>query len=345
MRLGLRFYCIIILLTIGLSLPRFAHHTPDSKGYITVAKYFRGDAPREQLLGQFIYRFLTPFLAATLPSGNLDLNFALVNILATIIAYLIFIPYLRRFVATRTELNVGMLILVVSFPTFNYASGVLSDPVGFLTFIIATYLLLNERYVLFSCAVCLGILARESILFLVPASIVYVVMDSLGQSKRNWTRTLGILAVVSIPPTLVFFGERAYFADIPNPLSHGRAFRKFPERITRTIYWITFLLALGPPSLLCLIGLRRDGLKFVGDLSDREARLLFSLTVVALLQVIYSIATGLSGRFVWPYYSVLIPLAVLASRKTPLFVNVLGPVSDRILGTSKHAGRLGSCPS
>ena len=343
--MGFRFYCIIILLTIVLSLPRFAHHTPDSKSYINVAKYFRGDLPREQLRGPFIYRFLAPLLAATLPSGNLDLNFALVNVLATILAYLIFIPYLRRFVATRTELNVGMLMLVVSFPTFNYASGVLSDPVGFLTFIVATYLLLNERYVLFSCAVCLGILARESILFLVPASIVYVVMGSLGQREKNWTRTFGILAVVSIPPALVFFGEMAYFADIPNPYYYGLSLRRFLGKFTRTTGWITSFLALGPPSLLCLIGLRRDGLRFVSNLPDREARLLFSLTVVGVIHVIHGIATGISGRYVWPYYSILIPLAVLSSRKTPLFVKVLGPVSDRILGASKHAGHLGRCPS
>ncbi len=344
--MGFRFYSIIILLTIGLSLPRFAHHTPDSKYYINVAKYFRGDLPREQLRGPFIYRFLTPLLAATLPSGNLDLNFALINVLATILAYLIFIPYLRRFVPTRTELNVGMLMLIVSFPTFNYASGVLSDPVGFLTFIVATYLLLNERYVLFSCAVCLGILARESILFLVLASIVYVVMGSLGQREKNWTRTFGILAVVSIPPVLVYFGEIAYFADIPNPsYSDVLSLRRFLAKITRTIDWITSLLALGPPSLLCLIGLRSDGLRFVSNPPDREARLLFSLTVVGLIHVIHAIATGISGRYVWPYYSVLIPLAVLSSRKTPLFVKVLGPVSDRILGASKHAGHLGPCPS
>lgn len=339
--MGLRFYSITILLTILLSLPRFAHHTPDSKQYVNLAKYFRGDLPREQLRGPFAYRILVPFLAASLPSDNLDLNFALINVLATILAYLVFIPYLKRFVATRTDFNVGMLMLVVSFPTFNYASAVLTDPVGFLMFSIAAYLLLVERYCLFSCAVCLGLLARESALFLVPASIVYVVMSHLGQKKKNWMKAFGILAIVVIPPALALFADRAYFSDVPNYYSYGLSLRKFLVNITRTINWITFFLALGPPLLLCLIGLRRDGLRFVSNLPHREARLLFSLTIVGVLHMMYSIATGMSGRYVWPYYSVLIPLAVLTSNRTMFFVKALGPVSDRVLGASGNGGRPG----
>ena len=330
-----RLVVVVILITVVLALPRFAHHTPDSKHYISLAKYLRGDVPREQLRGLFAYRILVPFLAATLPSDNLDLNFALINVLATILAYLVFIPYLKRFVTSQTDLNVGMLLLVVSFPTFNYASGVLTDPVGFLMFIIAAYLLLNERYFLFTCAVCLGLLARESALFLVPASIMYIVMGYLGQRKKNWMKAFGILTVVAIPPALLLFADRAFFSDIPNPYYYGLSLRKFVANITRTINWITFLLTLGPPVLLCLIGLRRDGLRFVADLPAREARLLFSITIVGVLHMIYSVATGMSGRYVWPSYSVLIPLAVLLGNRTTLFMEGLVPIANRIFGASE----------
>jgi hypothetical protein len=166
-------------------------------------------------------------------------------------------------------------------------------------------------------------------------------MRFLGQREKNWTRTLGILAVVSIPPALVFFSEIAYFADIPNPYTYGLSLRKFLVNIRVTVFWVTFLLTLGPPLLLCLVGLRRDGLRFVSNLPDREARLLFSLTMVGVLNMEYVIARGMSGRYVWPYYSALIPLVVLSSSRTALFIKALGPMSDRILGASGNSGRIG----
>jgi len=43
----------VILLRVALALPRFGHHTPDSQHYIALARYFRGEVPREKLRGPF----------------------------------------------------------------------------------------------------------------------------------------------------------------------------------------------------------------------------------------------------------------------------------------------------
>ena len=220
-----RLFFVVITLTILLALPRFAHHTPDSPRYINLAKYFRSELPREQLLGPHAYRVLVPFLAAHIPSDNLAFNFALINVLATLIAYLIFIPYLKCFVTSRTDFNVGMLMLVMSFPSLNYASRVLTDPVGFLTFVIAAYLLLKEYYYRLSATVCLGVLARESLLCMVLVTTIYVLIpvpdlkatnsfsriSDSGDLLRISSRLIQIWYDESLPPRWKALEESVYY--------------------------------------------------------------------------------------------------------------------------------------
>ena len=332
--LSFRVTLVVIIFTSLLSLPRFAHHTPDSRRYIKVAEYFRGDISRIELVGPYAYRVLVPLVAALIPLSNLDINFALLNILATILAYLIFARYLQQFVSSRTELNVGLFLLVVSFPSFNYASGVLTDPVAFLILVAAAYLLLKERYYLLSCVICLGVLARESMLIMALATAIYI---GLGwrQSGASWIRSCVALAVVSIPPTVVFLAVRAYFEDVPSNFYWGLSLDGFLKNIKQPIGWTTFLLTLGPPLCLFVIGFRRSGLTFFQNLLGPQRQILLALTIVSILYIIYSnsIATAyMSGRFAWPFYTALIPIAVLSSTKTRIYTNILAPVSNYLFG-------------
>ena len=330
-----RIFIILIVLTILMSLPRFAHHTPDSPEYIDLAKYFRGELSRELLYGPYVYRILIPFLAAHFPWNDLDVSFAVINIICTILAYFLFIPYLRNFVATRTELNVGMLMLVVSFPTFNYASGVLTDPAGFLVFVIAAYLLMKEKYLLLSGVISIGVLVRESLLSMVLVSVVYILLGNLSKESRHWKKVLITLILISVPPAIIFYGVRFYYSDLPNHFYWGLSLQGFLENIQRPIGWTTFLLTLSPPLFLFLIGIHHSGFGFINTLDDRQRRLLISLTGVSVLYIAYTnlIRTAfMSGRFVWPFYTAFIPLALRASSKTSVFKKFLGPISNRLLG-------------
>jgi hypothetical protein len=331
-----RLVVVVILITVVLALPRFAHHTPDSKHYINVAKYFQGDLPREQLLAPFAYRIFVPFLAATLPSDNLDLNFALINVLATILAYLVFIPYLKRFVTSQTDLNVGMLLLVVSFPSFNYASGVLSDPVAFLLFVVAAYLLSSERYYALSAVISLGVLARESLLTMTLASIMYVCWSHVGQGEKGWRKASRVVPLVTIPPAVVLIIVRACFSDLPSAFHWGVSLQRYVRTMRDPVNWATFLLTLGPPSILSLMGLRHRGRRPFESLTDRGERQLLSIaaaTVINILIPVAGISTAyISGRFVWPFYIALIPIAVLSSSQTWVVTRWVGPIANRILG-------------
>ncbi len=334
-----RLVWVVVLLTVVLGLPRFGRHTPDSRRYLAVAKYFRGEVARETLSRTFASRPLVPFVAARLPPANLDFNFAVINIAATVLAYLLFIRYLKRFVTSSTELNVGMLMLVVSIPTPNYGSSVLSDPVGFLFLVIAVSFLLNEQYLRMTVAISLGVLARESLLTVTLASVIDLVLGAWGRETKRWKRVWTIVPLVTVPPIAVFLGVRAYFSDLPAYYWWTPSLQGFIRNISQPKHgWITFLLTLGPPLLLCVAGFRESGIRGLKAFGERQARFLISLTVVSIAYLIYSnvIRTAyMSGRFVWPFYTALIPIAVRMGNRSTLFTRWLGPFSDRLFGGAR----------
>lgn len=321
-----RFLSVIFVLTILLSLPRFAHHTPDSKHYINLAKYFRGDLDRHSLRTPFAYRVLVPFLAAHGPSDDLDFNFAAINVGCTVAAYLIFVAYLKKLVTSSTELNVGATLLVVSFPSLNYSSGILTDPAAFLVCVAAAYLLSQERYALFAAVVSLGVLARESVLSMVLVAVLYLLMNSRRQRAALLTK----LPLVIVPPAVVLIAVRLCFSDMPHYLWIP-SLQVMLSNLKRPVSWLTVLFTLCPTLVLFLIGVWTKRFGFVERLSFRQKNLLLSLTIGGALTVIYSVvAAFMSGRFLWPLYTVLVPVAVLASNKTIIFTKLLGPLSDRI---------------
>jgi len=110
-----RLLIVTILLTGCLGIPSFAHYTPDSPHYVNLARYFQGDLQKEQLLKPYAYRPLVPLLATLLPIDSLDDSIALINILATIAAYLIFIRYMKELGMSPLQVDVGLLIFVLSF--------------------------------------------------------------------------------------------------------------------------------------------------------------------------------------------------------------------------------------
>jgi hypothetical protein len=337
--MGSRLWIATILLTICLSIPRFAHRTPDSVHYVNLAQYFHGDVLRDQLLKPYAYRVLVPFLATLLPIDSLDNSIALINVCGTITAFLVFIAYLKRLGLSGSQISVGTLILVLSFPTFNYASGVSTDPVGFLAFVLGIYFLLDGKYTFVSVTACFGILVRESLLTLVFVAIMDIILvySFKNGSRRRWREMLIMVAIVSLPPILTFAAIRAFlFPDVHDVFYWGISSHGFLLNVTQPkIGWLTFLVTLCPQLMFILYGILHNGLVNIKTLEQKSLFLLASVTVVSILYIIYSncLETSyMSGRFVWPFYSVLVPLSVLSIQHTSLFTRFLEPMSRKILG-------------
>ena len=331
-----RIMLFIVLVTVLISLPRFAHRTPDSSRYIKVAKFLCGEMEKEELAVPFACRIFTPLLANLVPIDNLDVSFALVNILATVFAYLLFVPYLKNFLKSETELRFGIFVLVVSFPTFNYASGVLTDPLGFLFLIISAYFLLKERFLFLSASITLGIVARDALISMVMIAIIYILTGLIGKGKEIRKEIWGKLLVVTIPPMAVYIVLRIYFSGLHDAFTWIPSFRILLRNFTREISLTTFSLTLCPLLFLFLFGVWARKGDFKRSLTEGQARLLFSITIVSIIFILYSQFTVyMSGRFVWPLYTALVPLTVLSIRHTVMFRKFLAPLSDLFFGLYK----------
>jgi uncharacterized membrane protein len=271
-----------------------------------------------------------PFLAAHCLVEDLDLSFGLLNLLCTLGAYLAFVPYLRRFTHSREEVNVGMLLLVVSFPTLNYASGVLTDPACFLITVVAAYLLLAERYSLFVVVVTLGVLVRESLLCMAVVGVLHLFLRRAPENER---RRWALSAAMLMPAGLVLLAVRASFRDLPTYLWVPSRAMLF-SNLVRPVSWGTFLLALAAPVVVAASGDWHRLLSLGRDHPPPEHSLLLSLTLMSGAYVLYSILTAfMSGRFVWPAYPVLIPWAVAIGSRGPLFRRILAPAANALFGT------------
>lgn len=337
MKMRYRLLIMIVVMTILIGIPRFNHHTPDSIQYIKLAQYFRGILPRDQLLKPYALRILLPLIAAIIPITNLDINFALINIICTIISYILFVYYLNELGFKVVEINLGIILLVFSFPSFNYASGVLTDPMGFLLFVYACYCLLKNNYFLVALVASVGVLVRESLLTIVPIVLIdFFLSNHFTFQKKPKSKKYSFLIAIIFPILTFLILNSFFFSDIYNTFHWGLSIQGFMRNIINNkIGWITLPLTLCPLLLLFFYGLHYDGWNSILKSGYREKSLLLSITIISFTYIIYSLfikTAFTSGRFVWPFYSALIPLTLLSIRNSPFFVKWFIPVSNKIFG-------------
>jgi len=323
---------MITLITLLLSLPRFAHQTVDSQQYIKVTRFFSGELEKKDLQAPFAQRVLVPFLASLGPFSQVRINYAAVNIFFTVMAYLLFYFYLRQFSLSENELKIGLILLLFSYPTINYSSAVLTDSCGFFFVVASSFLLLKRRYFLFSLILGLGVLARESLLFMIVAALIFLALEENGRGK---IRLLLMSICISILPVLTYLITRWYFSEIPGNFRYP-SFSTFFFNITRPISWFTIILVLSPFLLVFGSGIGRMKFNNMGRLPRLYRNIVFALTGSSLLLVLYAFfAVYMSGRFFWPIYLVIIPVTVLCCDQSPVYKKLLVPLSQLFFGKKR----------
>lgn len=318
-----RHYAIIATLAVLMALPRFAHHTPDSKHYVNLALYFRGELERDNLVTPYAYRVLLPFVVSLVPFDNVDLIFAIIGVLCSILAYAVFFHYVAYMLPAPKQVNTALLLLLFSFPSLNYTSAVLTDAAAFLAFVTTAYLLLTERHMTFAAVVALGILIRETMASMI---LIYLLYQFTSQPRPR----LLSLALVLTPSLLALLIPRLAFADLPHYLWIPSAATVLAN-LTRSVSWVTTLATLGPPLLLLLLGVAYSGSEALSEIPKIHVRFLLSTAVGSSLVAFYGfLAAFMSGRFVWPMYIVLIPVAVMIAGDIPIISRYLAPIASMI---------------
>ena len=290
----------IVALAILVTLPRFGHTTPDSEYYVALARYFQGEAARADLHTPFAFRWALPWLASWIPGVAPATAIALCSMLATAAAALCFARLLAGLVQDPAQWRVGMAVLVVSFPTFNYGAAVLTDSAGFLVLAGGAVSLLERRYLALALLAGGGVWVRESTLLLLPVLWCFVLLE---RDRR------GILAAAGI--TLLTLaaaaGARWWFSDLP-AYFWSPSWSRFAANMNRPVSWATLSLTLLPAGALALAGLRNWKI-----IPRRTRHFILAAALPGLALLGYSTAAAfMSGRFGWPLYLALAPLAAAA---------------------------------
>jgi len=307
-RITLYAAAVVAVTTAVLALPRFGHITPDSTYYASLAGYFRGEVARTDLHTPFAFRWALPWLAARVPAVNPATAIAGCSLVSTISAYLIIGRILSILGARGKAWWLGMAVLVISFPTVNYGAAVLTDSTGFLVLCAAAWALLEKRFLLLGIALALGVWVRESTLVMLPALWLFLLLE---RDARGMIKAAGI----TVATLLAVAAARWWFADLP-AYFWTPSWERFIGNMTRPISWATVWLTLAPAGAFAL-----KGIYHWKGIPHRTRHYLVALGLPCLALAGYgAVAAFMSGRFCWPLYLALVPLAALGRSHVSTYI-------------------------
>ena len=108
----------------------------------------------------------------------------------------------------------------------------------------------------------------------------------------------------------------------------------------RTTSWVTSLAALFPLMLVICSGIFYEKKKIFKKMSKTfskdDLRLLGALAIACTCMLVFSIFSAfMSGRFIWPLYTALVPIAVVSSQNTKLYQKLMVPMANFCFGDSE----------
>ncbi|MGB8656369.1 MAG: hypothetical protein WCE90_01120 [Candidatus Zixiibacteriota bacterium] len=190
---------IIIIVAISLLFLYIGHsfilqRTPFNRtGYLAIS----GDtyAYVSMILGNgnnvsspFKFRILVPFLASLLPFSPID-SLRFISYISLFFCYIFILLTCAKLGLSTNHSAIGLLAVWAStWHLYNYHNPFLTDTFGLLMLCVMIFALFNDSFFVFLTAAVLGVLARESTIFLVPVWLV----------KKEWKRSILLMAMTII---------------------------------------------------------------------------------------------------------------------------------------------------
>lgn len=169
-----------------------ARFTPDAKAYIYMAT---GVLPGPLMIAPYKYRVLTPTLVAFMMEviPGFDEAFVAVNMAALYLFYMVSGLSIFKLGGNLGTAIAGFLGVNVFWHTYNYANPYTVEPVFYLCSALLIYAVITRRLWLFALILVVGMVNKESILFLAPLWFV----------TRRWREAIMVvvlgLAVYLLP--------------------------------------------------------------------------------------------------------------------------------------------------
>jgi hypothetical protein len=326
---------IIVLFSIGCQRAFLG----DTIHYQRMVEVFRGNGNLGDVPVAFRNRILTPLIASFLPFGP-RWSMQIVNLFFGVMTGLLLVRYFKRLGSSAQNAFLGVILFFLSASYFVYGTQPLTDMSAMFFIVLALYGLLEEwGYGYVMAVILIGVLSRETILFLVP--IFYVVL-----LKRYRTHRIAIILIGAVPIVGVVFTRYLISASIgvsssglsdvwiPNMSSVTSNLNRlidFQNLSGASANVYLTLLPFLPFAISSLIGR-----KLQKKVRSSERRFLLYVGIFLALTTIYGLSSAyFDGRFVWVLFPVIVPLALFEYERwemLPVFGRIKS-VCDKILVT------------
>jgi hypothetical protein len=154
----------------------------------------------ETVSRNFGYRILVPYIAGLMPF-DVDTNFYILTVLMSLALPFVFMGFLRAYGLKDDTAFYLTILFILNRYTFGYAIWNYYDVHDLLTYILICFFLVSlkkDRFVLMSVILMIGVVNRETVLFLVPAALFryWFIKDKSSALK---------MAASVLPAAVVFF--------------------------------------------------------------------------------------------------------------------------------------------
>jgi len=190
---------IVLIIAISLLFLFVGHSFILQRTFFNTTKYLaiRGDtiAYVSMIEGNWItapspfkFRILVPFLASLLPLSPAD-SLRLISYLSLFFCYLLILLTCTKMGLNTNHSAIGLLVVWAStWHLYNYYNPFLIDTFSLLILCVMIFALFSSSFFVFLTTALLGILARETTIFLVP---VWLIM-------KEWRRSILVIAISAI---------------------------------------------------------------------------------------------------------------------------------------------------
>ncbi|UCD01177.1 MAG: glycosyltransferase family 39 protein [Promethearchaeota archaeon] len=300
-----------ILLILGYSIADM----PDAVHYATIVESFRGNANLFDVPSAWRIRILVPLIASIIP-GDAYMSLNIVSLIFNLLAVFFFYQFLSFFQITPKQQFLGTLIYIFTAPTIVLGFTPLTDSASMFFTIFSLYLYgkLNEKpsrnnlkiYIMIGLIIGLGVLARETVIFVIPVIVLWRIIDERIQWKLLFQFIIGIgLIPVIIYLILIIFIGPLTISGISLSRIISNFGDLFDERTLATIAQLTFLL---------LIGVYGNYFQIV-----KKSKIMWKLILgmaCFLIPFIYAfLFADMSFRFFWAFFIFAIPFFILSIDK------------------------------
>ncbi len=284
---------LLLFLATLISSFNFGKVYEDSLSYLELVGWFHGAG---QLIPPFCYRPAIPFIASILPFDPVFSISAISMIFLLALTVMIYLLCLQVG-ASRPSAFVATALATVSHIVLEYGAVVLLDSSSVFFMALAVYLMLHpktrDKWFLILAVIIIGVFFKEETALAAVAYILY---------RRNWRQ----LPIFVIGPALGYLCCRLIVGVLQIEGAKDIWIPSLNTFLIRIPY-IIYSLSWGLVTFAWLILL----IPFVRIPKETLSWLLAVGCSMASLMVFAMAAASFDGRFIWPVFLMLAPLAAL----------------------------------